>query len=113
MKGSTTMKKILLFLLLSAFMLGDIDIVPDDSLGKSMFYTVLVSLTPSIVSDQSSKESSKESSPIKEKETAEEIADNIGSKSQMIILETFEGFDIIVEKSYIRDRYGKIVEVIG
>ena len=47
------------------------------------------------------------------KETAEEIADKIGSKSQMIILETFEGFDIIVEKSYIRDRYGKIVEVIG
>lgn len=66
------MKKILLFLLLSIFTLGDINIVPDDSSGKSIFYTVLVSLTPSILSDQLSKESSKESSPIKEKETKEE-----------------------------------------
>ena len=31
----------------------------------------------------------------------------------MIILESFEGFDLIIEKSYIRDRYGKIVEVVG
>lgn len=47
------------------------------------------------------------------KETAEEIAGKISSKAQMIILETFEGFDLIIEKSYIRDRYGKIVEVVG
>ena len=45
--------------------------------------------------------------------TAEEIADKITPKAQMIILENFEGFDIIIEKSYIRDRYGKIVEVVG
>ena len=42
-----------------------------------------------------------------------EIADKIGPKAEMIILESFEGFDLIIEKSYIRDRYGKIVEVVG
>ena len=47
------------------------------------------------------------------RETAEEIAAKIEPKAQMIILENFEGFDIIIEKSYIRDRYGKIVEVVG
>ena len=47
------------------------------------------------------------------KETAVEIADKIGPKAEMIILESFEGFDLIIEKSYIRDRYGKIVEVVG
>ena len=47
------------------------------------------------------------------RETIEEIAGNIGPEAQMIILESFEGFDIIIEKSYIRDRYGKIVEVVG
>ena len=72
MKGSVTLKKILLFLLLSVFVLGDIDIVPKDPSGKSIFYTVLVSLTPSILSDQLSKESSRESKPLKEKETVEE-----------------------------------------
>ena len=47
------------------------------------------------------------------KETAEETADKIGPKAEMIILGSFEGFDIIIEKSYIRDSYGKIVEVVG
>lgn len=69
------MKKIFLFLLLSVFMLGDIDIVPDDPSGKSMFYSGLIILTPSYASAYSSKESgdnSKESSALKEKETQEE-----------------------------------------
>ena len=32
------------------------------------------------------------------------MADKIGPKAEMIILESFEGFDLIIEKSYIRDR---------
>ncbi|MDR2879729.1 MAG: suppressor of fused domain protein, partial [Fusobacteriales bacterium] len=47
------------------------------------------------------------------KETAVEIADKIEPKEDMIILESFEGFDVIIEKSYVKDRYGKIVEVVG
>ena len=110
MKGSTTMKKILLFLLLSAFMLGDIDIVPDDSLGKSMFYTVLVSLTPSIVSDQSSKVSSKESSPIKEKETAEETYDYYKKLAENKIVRAGEVFtEAGLEKLELKNE--KIVEL--
>ena len=110
MKGNTTMKKILLFLLLSAFMLGDIDIVPDDSLGKSMFYTVLVSLTPSIVSDQSSKVSSKESSPIKEKETAEETYDYYKKLAENKIVRAGEVFtEAGLEKLELKNE--KIVEL--
>ena len=110
MKGSTTMKKILLFLLLSIFALGDIDIVPDDSLGKSIFYTVLVSLTPSIVSDQSSKESSKESSPIKEKETAEETYDYYKKLAENKIVRAGEVFtEAGLEKLELKNE--KIVEL--
>ena len=88
------MKKILLFILLSIFALGDIDIVPNDPSGKSMFYTSLVILLPSYASGHFSTESSKESNPIKEKETAEEtyvyykkMAENKSVKAEEVFTE--------------------------
>ena len=46
-------------------------------------------------------------------ETINEIISKIEPKAQVIVLETFEGFDIIIEKSFIKDRYGNTIETIG
>ena len=39
--------------------------------------------------------------------------EKIEVKSQVIVLDTFEGFDIVIEKSYVKDRYGNILETVG
>ena len=67
------MKKILLFLVLGVFVLGDIDIVPKDPSAASVFYSALAVMMPSYASknwSEGSSEASEESSGIKEKETA-------------------------------------------
>lgn len=46
-------------------------------------------------------------------ETINEIMEKIEVKSQVIVLDTFEGFDIVIEKSYVKDRYGNILETVG
>lgn len=47
------------------------------------------------------------------KETVEELIERLETKAQIIILDTFNGFDVIIEESCIKDRYGNIIEVIG
>ena len=99
MKGIAEMNKILLFLLLSIFTLGDIDIVPDDPSGKSMFYTSLAILLPSYASGHFSNESSKESNPIKEKETAEETYVHYKKMAENRVVKAGEVFtDVGLEK---------------
>lgn len=47
------------------------------------------------------------------KETVGELIERLETKAQIIILDTFNGFDVIIEESYIKDRYGNIINVIG
>lgn len=46
-------------------------------------------------------------------ETINEIIEKLEVKAQVIVLDTFEGFDIVIEKSYVKDRYGNILETVG
>lgn len=89
------MKKILLFIVLNVFLLGDIDIVPKDPSGASSFYTGLVLITPSYASAAVSKgsvESSKESSGIKEKETVDLTYEHYEALSEKKFVEANDVF---------------------
>ena len=84
------MRKSLLFLLLGAFIFGDIDIVPKDPSGASSFYSGLVVLAPSYASgywSEGSSKASEESSGIKEKETPEL---------------TYKYYETLLEKRFVR-----------